>query len=87
MLRIYYTVTFHMFNSVEDEVYDTITGEATRQVRVSGPVHPGDTLIVYTDTLFYAQLCSKVQIDEIKFDYMDGTSAEFWYGWYSTVSY
>lgn len=83
----YYTVTFHLYNSVDDEVYDEITNNATRQVRVSGPVHHGDTLIVYGDALFYSQACSKVQIDEIKFEYMDGTTAEFWYGWYSGVSF
>lgn len=83
----YYTVTFHLYNSVGDEVYDEITNNAIKQVRVSGPVYPGDTLIVFTDALFYSQTCSKVQIDEIKFEYMDGTTAEFWYGWSNGVRY
>lgn len=83
----YYTVNFHLYNSVDDEVYDEIKGKSEHSVRVSGPAEKGRELIVYDDNLFYCSGCTKVQIDTIKFEYMDGTVDEFWYGWYSGVGY
>lgn len=83
----YYTVNFHLYNSVDDEAYDDIRGESKHSVRVVGPAVTGHELIVYDDNLFYCSSCAKVQIDTIKFEYMDGTEDEFWYGWYSGVGY
>ena len=83
----YYTVNFHLYNSVDDEAYDEIKGKSKHSVRVAGPAETGRELIVYDDNLFYCSSCSKVQIDTIKFEYMDGTEDEFWYGWYSGVGY
>lgn len=79
----YYTVTFHFYNPVDDEAYSEITGEATKSVRTVGPVEPGEDLIVYT-IVDYVPTCTKVQIDEIKLEYADGTVEYGWYGWYTT---
>ncbi|MCM1115838.1 MAG: hypothetical protein NC397_10130 [Clostridium sp.] len=83
----YYTVNFHLYNSVDDEAYDDIKGKCEHSVKVVGPAETGHELIVYDENLFYCSSCSKVQIDTIKFEYMDGTEDEFWYGWYSGVGY
>lgn len=73
----YYTVNFHLYNSVEDEVRDEIKGKSEHSFRVSGPVANGENLIVFDENLLYCSACTKVQIDTIKFEYMDGTEDEF----------
>lgn len=83
----YYTITLHLYNSVDDEVYDDIMHKSELVYRVSGPVSPGQKILLGGDALFYAKACTRVQIDYIEFEYMDGTTDKFWYGWYTGVGY
>lgn len=79
----YYTLTFHFYNSVGDEAYSEITNKATKNVKTVGPVAPGSDLLICS-IVDYVPVCSKVQIDEIKLEYSDGTVESGWYGWYTT---
>lgn len=83
----YYTVYFHLYNSVEDEAYDEIYNKSEHSMKVVGPVSNGESLVVYSDPLIYCKSCAKIQIDKIKLEYFDGTTDEFWYGWYCGVGY
>ena len=80
----YYTVTFHFYNAVGDEAFSDITRKATKNIKMVGPVKPGEDLIVFS-IVDYVPVCSKVQIDEIKLEYADGTVEYGWYGWYTTT--
>lgn len=79
----YYTITFHFYNSVGDEARSEITGKATKNIKMVGPVQPGEDLIIFS-IVDYVPVCSKVQIDEIKLEYSDGTVEYGWYGWYTS---
>ena len=79
----YYTVTFHFYNAVGDEAYSEITGKATKNIKTVGPVKPGEPLIVFS-VVDYVPVCDKVQIDEIKLEYSDGSVEYGWYGWYTS---
>ncbi len=76
----YFTVTFHFYNPVGDEAYSQITGKSTKNVRVVGPVKDGEEFLVFS-VVDYVSACDKVQIDEIKLEYADGTVEYGWYGW------
>lgn len=79
----YYTITFHFYNPVGDEACSKITGKATKSYKVVGPVAPGEDLLVLS-IVDYVPTCTKVQIDQIKLEYSDGTVEYGWYGWYTT---
>lgn len=83
----YYTATISFYNSVGDLVADDISGKTEMKQKVSGPVEPNGNIYIYGDPLFYAQACTEVHIDEIEFEYMDGTKEQTWYGKSLCVQY
>ena len=83
----YATFTLEFKNSVDDPAYDTLTQSNTKEIKMTGPIEPGKCIMMYEAVVAYGPDISNVQISEIEFEYMDGTTDRFWYGWYSDAIY
>ncbi|TVX97721.1 hypothetical protein [Cohnella terricola] len=75
----YYTVRISTYNAVGDPSFDEISGKSNFEIKYVGPVNKGDTLIAYS--LFtYQGALNTIVIDEIYFEYKDGTKETVKYG-------
>lgn len=81
----YYTVKCYYYNSVDDPTPNDITGKTYYSVKYTGPVAPGDMLLV--GDIGYASGCKSVVVGEITLEYMDGTTDTGWYGYKLSIPY
>ena len=79
----YYTVRVHFYNAVGDPAYDEITGACYRDIKVVGPVAPGNSLVIF-NIVGYVPACSKVVLGNVTLQYSDGKTEAFWYGYNTT---
>lgn len=80
----YIYLDFSFENTVGDPAYDRLTGLDKKELRITGPCSPGETIMLYETIIAYGADIDDVQIDEIRFEYDDGTSDSFWYGYHNT---
>ncbi len=69
----YITFTYIPYNSVKDMVYCTISKKAKVSGKLTGPVRPNAYGFVEWDNLWYNPTITKVLVDEVTVEYMDGT--------------
>lgn len=80
----YFTVNFAMYNAVGDPAYCTIKRTNKASVTTVGPVPANSVLCVSDFSLGYTAVCSKVVLESLDLEYMDGTKEHIEY-WYSTT--
>lgn len=83
----YYTYTVSLYNDVGDPVKDEIKGRNEIVVKVTGPLYPDEELLIFGNPLCYASTCGEIHIDEMEFEYMDGTKEKIWFGYSWKVQY
>jgi hypothetical protein len=80
----YCTLTVSTYNAVGDPSYDEINGKSKFSLKIVGPVNPGGS-IGWNGLFSYQPVVSKIVIDELYLEFMDGTSVTQTYG-YSTTT-
>lgn len=81
----YYTLKISTYNSVGDPSYDQINGKSVFYQKYVGPVQPGETMVMF-NIFTYQSALNKIVIDEITFEFSDGTKATQSYGYSTTDS-
>ena len=81
----YIQVTFELVDAIGNPVRDEIKGKSEHTFKLIGPFEAGKPITFNSDVLFYCDICSKVTLTNIVFEYADGTKATFYYGWYNSV--
>ena len=81
----YCTATFHFYNPIGDNAYSEITDEATKTIRLVGPIAPDEDMLYSGRNIDFVPTCSKIVIEKLKLEYSDGTVEEGDYGWSTTV--
>ncbi|MBR0536436.1 MAG: hypothetical protein IIX14_08675 [Clostridia bacterium] len=69
----YITFTFVPYNRVGDVVYCTISHEAEKRCKITGPISPGETDFPKWETLWYNPTVYEAVLDSVEIIYMDGT--------------
>lgn len=77
----YYTCYITMYNPVGDLAYDQIGLEATKTIKIVGPVAPGETLLLFDNLIGYSAVCDTIVMDKIYLEYADGTTEMVQYGY------
>ena len=70
----YITFTYVPYNSVKDMVTCTVSKKSKASGRLTGPVAPGYFDVIEWDNLWYNPTVSRILIDEVYIEYMDGTT-------------
>ncbi|GEM_PF-2859758 len=79
----YATCLYSMYNAVNDPAYDDITNKSKFSVKSIGPVQKGQYILdLSCDTpSIYCKTASKLSLDSINLEYMDGTEDYIELGW------
>ena len=77
----YYTLNFSMWNPVGDPAPCQIAKTHKVNLRFVGPVPIDSMILCFEDIIGYSAACSKVTIDTIDLEYMDGTKETVVYGY------
>jgi hypothetical protein len=80
----YYTLFFAMYNPVGDPAYCRIKKEYKIKSAYVGPVKEGGYLITFDNLIGYSAACSKIVLESIYLEYMDGTNESIEYGYETT---
>lgn len=75
----YIYFTCNAINRVGDEVYCSIRGRRKEQLKVTGPIKPGQTegYGTYWSTVWYNYSIQTARVSHVRIEYMDGTEVEF----------
>ena len=79
----YFTIYYQMYNSVDDPAYDSISGKPMFSVKTAGPVNKNQYIsdIQKNTPKIYSEVCSKLNLYRIEFEFMDGTLYTFDFDW------
>ena len=81
----YIQVTFELVDAIGNPVPDEIKGKSEHTFKLIGPFEVGRPIKFNSDVLFYCDICSKITLTNVVFEYADGSKAEFYYGWSNLV--
>ncbi|MBQ6675107.1 MAG: hypothetical protein IJM75_03155 [Ruminococcus sp.] len=79
----YFTCYYKMYNSVDDSAYDSISGKSMFSVKTAGPVNKNQYIsdIQKNTPKIYSEVCSKLNLYRIEFEFMDGTLYTYDFDW------
>lgn len=81
----YIHITMRLYNAVGDKIVDDF-GNSQFTETIIGPIEPGEGFRHYSDTPFtYTYNCSKLSIEEVDIEYMDGTTVSGYYNYSTNV--
>jgi len=73
----YLTMHVTPYNKVGDAVFDEISNESTRSVKVTGPIGSSDFVRVGKDNLWYNPTIEYALVEKVEIEYMSGDLTEF----------
>ena len=78
----YVTLSISLYDSSKNSVLNDFRQTGPFTLRIYGPIHADDQIIVNDAYITYCTACYYLKIDTVTFTYADGSAQTFTYNWY-----